>query len=186
MFFGFSEFSSQSCNFKIWSKDESADDISRTLLDPRNFIRDSTGGALVEHLKFWALRTKPNVLSEAFRVWEEIAIPCSSLIFCTEVWKKNLALNLIFSGPQKLEIEYDQKIDKILFDTLKVVESTSWILDVDREVEIRHNFFLPGLPVRGVELLKLGLSFLIEWHLGCWKIQKMIIRLICITNHPRH
>ncbi|WP_152536973.1 hypothetical protein [Pseudomonas syringae] len=141
LFFGFSEFSSQSCNFKIWSKDESADDISRTLLDPRNFIRDSTGGALVEHLKFWALRTKPNVLSEVFRVWEEIAIPCSSLIFCTEVWKKNLALNLIFSGPQKLEIEYDQKIDKILFDTLKVVESTSWILDVDREVEIRHNFF---------------------------------------------
>lgn len=141
LFFIFSEFSSRSCNFKIWSEDQSADDISHLLIDPRNFIRDSTGGALVEHLKFWTLRTRPDVLSEAFRVWEEIAIPCSSLIFCTEVWKKNLALNLVFSGPQKLEIEYDEKTDKIPFDTLKVVESTSWILDVDREVDIRHNFF---------------------------------------------
>ncbi|WP_154216771.1 hypothetical protein [Pseudomonas syringae] len=141
MFFSFSEFSSQSCNFKIWSENQGLDDITHAHLDPRNFVRDSTGGALVEHLKFWTLRTRPDVSSEAFRVWEKIAIPCSSLIFCTEVWRKNLALNLIFSGPQKLEIEYDEKTDKIPFDTLKVVESTCWILDVEREVDIRHNFF---------------------------------------------
>ncbi|MEE4087051.1 hypothetical protein [Pseudomonas viridiflava] len=136
----FSEFSSWSCCFKPWCIEE-VSYKEKTLSDPRNFIRDSTGGGLVEHLKFWILLKKPATEGLLYKAWQDVASPKSSLIFCSEIWKKDTTLNLIFSGTQKLEIEYSEQGTEKTFDHNTVASCANWILEVERETDIRHNFF---------------------------------------------
>lgn len=140
LFFEFPEFSSRRCKFQTWSPSDEDISPNENLTDPRKFIRDSTGGGLIEYLEFWVLKSPPRINHDFYQKWLEAAAPYTSFIFCSEIWKKESSLNLVFTGPQKLEIPYTANNKTPLSANLKIMEAANWILDIEREVDIRHNF----------------------------------------------
>ncbi|MCE6977926.1 hypothetical protein EI534_11100 [Pseudomonas frederiksbergensis] len=137
----FEEFSSRRCEFKKWNGTYCQNTLPSKLTDPRKFIKDSSGGELIEHLEFWITQKQAPAMSDTFNMWLNVSLGKTSLIFCSEVWKESNSLKLIFSGTQTFEVKYIPENDnKNLIDSnLKISEIANWMLEVDREVEIRHN-----------------------------------------------
>ncbi|VVQ32174.1 hypothetical protein PS943_02747 [Pseudomonas fluorescens] len=137
----FEEFSSKWCEFKQWNGHYPQSTPSQKTTDPRKFIKDSSGGALIEHLEFWITQHQPLISSSTFETWLNTSLGKASLIFCSEIWKEPDALKLVFSGAQNLEITYDPRKDNsfLIADNKKISEIANWVLEVEREIEIRQS-----------------------------------------------
>ncbi|WP_438870066.1 hypothetical protein [Pseudomonas sp. L1(2025)] len=135
----FSEFSSRRCKFKTLNGVYATVESYQPPIDPRKFIKDSSGGELVKDLEFWITNQIPSEESNIFTRWLEIALKKSTLLFCSEIWSTGNSLNLVFKGVQTLEISFNEREKSLAPQHIKILEAASWILELDREVEIRHS-----------------------------------------------
>ncbi|WP_140680460.1 hypothetical protein [Pseudomonas mandelii] len=157
----FEEFCSRTCEFKRWQDDKDTYLAEEKNIDVRKLVKDASAGELTKNIEFWITNKAPPVKSDVYAVWLRKSVSKSSLIFCSEIWKEDSTLKLIVSGTKKLETTFNVKDNPpASINETNIYEAANWVLDLDREVEIRHQLLSARLSSQQLKKNEGWLSFL--------------------------
>ncbi|PXX76578.1 hypothetical protein SAMN05660489_00172 [Pseudomonas sp. LAMO17WK12:I10] len=158
----FEEFSSRTCTFKKWIQYPNTSFQETDNIDARKFIKDASAGELSKNIEFWIIKKEPIIKNDVYAAWIKNSIPKSSLLFCSEIWKEETSLRLIVNGSQKLETTLENTHLSTIKTTAPecIYSSANWLLEIDREVEIRHQLLCTRISSQKIKSHEDWISFL--------------------------
>ncbi|WP_312960827.1 hypothetical protein [Stutzerimonas nitrititolerans] len=106
----------------------------------RNIIKDATGKHLQTNIEFWITQEAgPKQENSVYETWKKHSFNTLALMLCSEIWKSEEGLKLVFNGQQKREATFYGALESINDELFSIItKSCYWLAESERESDIRH------------------------------------------------